>query len=109
MWADKRSATTVSLSLSFTGPNNADGYATVETSNAPENYNVTYGSGPLLGPNPPDVITYPGSSITLTNNSTPARWDITTSARWVRVRFVPISSVSNLSAYVWCNIPFQSP
>lgn len=107
MWADKRSATHVGLSFVLTGSGTPDGYVHVETSNAPENYAVSYGSGPLGGANPLDLETVPGSTQAV-NAVGSYRWDISTPSRWIRVVFVPTISSANLNAYVWCSVPFES-
>lgn len=111
-WCDKRSATHVSLSLVLLdGYGSISGTATVEASNAPENYYVTYGSGPLVIPgstDPPDVVTI-GSTSTVISALGTTVWDLITAHRWVRVRFVASSTATGLVPYVFVSVPFESP
>lgn len=111
MWCDKRSATNISLSLTFTGSGTPDGYAQILVSNAPENYNVSYGSGPfvIVGQTlPPDAVVYPNSAQTITTTGS-THWDITTAARWIAVQYVSTVSSANLQVYVFASVPFESP
>ena len=110
-WVDKRSSTNISLSFTLTGSGTVDGYASIQASNAPENYYVTYGSGPLVLPgstDPVDVNTIPGStSLHLTSTGT-THWDIQTAARWLRISYSASSSSANLQVYCWASVPFES-
>lgn len=107
MWADKRSSTTCSISFVLLGSNSPTGTLTVETSDAPENYNALYGSGPLhvLGSDPVDVVSSNSTAITAAGVT---RFEIVTSARWVRVKYVSTGDVSGLTVYAFINTPFQS-
>lgn len=115
MWCDKRSATHVSLSLTFYGSGTPDGYAQLQVSNAPENSNTTYGGGPLVlagQTDPPDVIVIPNSAITITATGAAngAHWEVDPSAhRWIRVQYVSTVSSANLQAYCFVSVPFESP
>jgi hypothetical protein len=113
-WCDKRSATRIALSLTFTSTSSTspDGYAHIEVSNAPENYNAVSGSGPLIvqgQTQPVDVNTYPGSTTALISAVGTYTWDINTACRWVRVVFVGSgAAVAGLQAYVFASVPFES-
>jgi hypothetical protein len=110
-WVDKRSSTNVSLSFTLTGSGSVDGYAHVEASDAPENYYVTWGSGPLVLPgsvDPVDANTIPGSTSLHLGSTGTTHWDIQTAARWVRVVYVANSSSANLQVYCWASVPFES-
>jgi len=103
-WMDKRSATSVSLSFVFSGVNAPTGTLTVETSNAPEKVGGGVGQpGPTL-----DVSTFTGSSISVTAVGV-NKWEITTSARWVRVKYVASANVAGLFGWCWANAPYVSP
>jgi hypothetical protein len=110
-WADKRSATNCSISFVLAGSNAPTGTLTIETSNAPENYNSSYGSGPLVptpGSDPLDVTTYTGSSTAISAAGATKFDDIITSARWIRAKYVSSSNVAGLTVNCWINVPFES-
>lgn len=111
MWCDKRSATHVSLSFTLTGSGTPDGYAQLQVSNAPENYNTTYGGGPLhVGTSDPvDTIVIPNSAQTITTTGT-YHWELGPMAhRWIRVQYVSTVSSANLQVYCFASVPFESP
>ena len=111
-WLDKRSATTIGISIVFYGPNAPVGTAVIQTSNAPEP-----AGGPLGGPNNggDDAAVYPGSQQTIVENTSAggtlygAQWQIANlAARWVRVAYTAGSSVAGLSVNVYATVPFES-
>lgn len=111
-WCDKRSAKSVSISCTLTGTGTPDGYWHIETSNAPENKYVTWGSGPLVLPGstkPVDVTTYPASTSSHITAIGTYWTDVNTPARWVRAVYVSNGNPGNLIAYVYMNVPFDSP
>lgn len=110
-WCDKRSATNINISCVLTGTGSIDGYWHLETSNAPENYvGITYGSCPLGSPNPVDTTTLAGSTSSHITAIGVYKLEVQTSARWVRAVFVSnINPTTNVQAYIFTNVPFQSP
>jgi hypothetical protein len=104
-WADKRSATTVGISVLFYG-GTPTGTLTVETSDAPDQagtFGVPNNSGD-------DAATLSGSSISVAASAGPFQWQISgLPARWVRVRYTSSQSTANLSANVYYNAPHESP
>jgi hypothetical protein len=111
-WCDKRSATTISISFVLAGSNAPTGSVFLEASNAPENYNVPWGSGGPLAPpdsnTPVDVVTIPNSTVAITATGA-THWDVATPARWVRVHYTETDNVAGLTAYVFASVPFESP
>lgn len=125
MWCDKRSAIKCSISCALTG-GLPDGYWEVQISNAPENFKqYTSGGSPLgasgLGTDPVDTarLTIAGSLLlsgvgTISTNVVTAAagasiFEITTAARWVRVKYTQNNPVANLTAFVFASVPFESP
>ncbi len=125
-WADKRSATSLSISCSLSGANAPTGAWKVQISDAPENTSqVSYGGAPKggagAGTDPVDVVdltlsgqaiingkgTVSTNTVTITTTGT-TMFQITTSARWIRVVYTPSASVAGLTANVFASIPFQS-
>lgn len=104
-WCDKRSATTVGLSVLFYG-GTPTGTLTVETSNAPEQA----GAANTPNNNGDDAETLPSSSQTVTAAAGPFQWQLADlPARWVRVRFASTQTTTGLSANVYANAPHESP
>jgi hypothetical protein len=111
MWCDKRSATNVSLSFVLAGSNAPTGSVYVQASNAPENYNVTWGSGPLVATGsttPVDTVTIPNSTVAITAVGA-THWDIETPSRWVRIVYTASENVAGLTVYAFASVPFESP
>ena len=104
LWGDKRSGQTCSISLVFAGSGTPDGYAHVETSNAPE---IPTWGGVLGGLTPTDASTFPGSTVNILSTGV-TKWEVLTSARWVRVVYVSTVDSSNLAIHVYYNVPFAS-
>lgn len=111
-WGNKRSATCFGISVVFydDGTHHADGYATLETSNAP----AQLGSG-FQGPNNggDDAATVPGSQQTITLNPTTglytATWEVSNmGAAWVRVRYTANTNKTGLSVNVYFSAPHES-
>lgn len=103
-WCDKRSATSVGLSVRFYG-GTPTGTLTVETSNAPEQA----GAANMPNNNGDDAETLTGSSTTVTASAGPFQWQLADlPARWVRVRYVSVETTAGLSANVYANAPHES-
>lgn len=122
-WCDKRSSIKCNISCTLTG-GTPDGYWEVQVSNAPPDKYT--GSGPqgASGPrtDPVDVtrltisgaVTVSGVGTISTNVVTVAAagttvLEISTAARWIRVKYTQSNPVSGLTAYVFASVPFESP
>lgn len=122
MWCDKRSALKCSISCTLTGAT-PDGYFEVQVSNAPQDqYNGSAPQG-ALGPrtDPVDLarltisgaVTVSGVGTISTNVVTVAAagatfLEISTAARWVRIKYTQSNAVSGLTAYIFASVPFES-
>lgn len=111
-WADKRSAPNFGISIVFYGANAPDGYAWIETSNAP----MQSGSGVYGQPNNggDDATEYPSSQQTIVLNALTGlygcQWQVQDcGAHYVRVRYTSQGNVSGLSVNVYFNGVFSSP
>jgi hypothetical protein len=104
-WLDKRSSKAVFLSFVLSGANAPTGTVLVQTSGATEKPGGTYGAPGSQ--TPVDAQTYPGSSTAITTTGITS-WDITTSARWVRVVYTSSSNVAGLTVNCYGNAPFDS-
>jgi hypothetical protein len=110
-WGDKRSASSFGVSVVFYGANAPDGYAWLETSNAPMQSGTSYGQ-PFNGGD--DAAELPGSQQTITLNATTglysAQWQVSNvGAHFVRVRYTANTNKSGLTVNVYLNSVFNSP
>lgn len=120
-WCDKRSSIKCSISATLTG-GTPDGYWEVQISNAPPDGKTGGGPKPVgAATDPPDVsrLTISGSVLVSgvgtisTNVVTVAAagatvLEISTAARWVRLKYTQSNAVSGLTAYVFASVPFES-
>lgn len=120
-WCDKRSAVKCSISCTLTG-GTPDGNWEVQISNAPQDQYTGGAPQGATGPrtDPVDVarLTIAGSLLlsgvgTISTNTVTAAagtsvFEISTAARWVRVKYNQTSPVSNLIAFVFASVPFES-
>lgn len=109
-WGDKRSAGIFGISAVFYG-GAPDGYAWLETSNAPSQAGSNYG-----GPNNSgdDAQELPGSQVTIALNPLTglwgAQWQVSNNgAHYVRVRYTANSNHSGLSVNIYLNAVKYSP
>jgi hypothetical protein len=110
-WCDKRSSTTFGCSVVFYGALAADGYCTLEVSNAPMQSGQSYGQ-PANGAD--DRTTLASSQTTATLNTLTGNYQVTwfiydCPAHFFRVRYTETSQVSGLSVNVYASVPFESP
>lgn len=110
-WADKRSAPNFGISVVFYNTGAApDGYAWIETSNAPTAPGTNFGM-PANGGD--DAQEYPGSQLSIVlqplNGLYGAQWQISNNgAHYVRVRYTANTNKSGLSVNVYYNGSFSS-
>jgi hypothetical protein len=109
-WLDKRSASVFGISIVFYGPNAPDGYAWIETSNAPFQSGSGYGQ-PNNGGDDATMLT--GTQQTITHNTLTGNWDSQwqicgIGAHYVRLRYVSLSDVAGLTVNVYGSAPLTS-
>lgn len=109
-WGDKRSCSTIGVSLVFYGTTPPDGYAWLETSNAPEQTGTGQGIPMNKGD---DAAELPSSQQTITLNATTGlyscQWQVSNMpCRWVRVRYTANTDKAGLTANVYMAGPKES-
>lgn len=103
-WGDKRSCANFGVSVVFYGVNAPDGYAYLETSNAPLAQGTSYGQ-PAFSAD--DYQEIPNSQLTiglLPSGQYGGQWQASNiGAHYVRVRYTSLGNVAGLSVNVYLN------